>query len=110
MAGRFRKPATPRLWDSRQNDEGRCCPSRGFSGWRRMPRVAVERRDGMLIVYGRGLREISPVAERLARARYLLETTCACPIMVRAQAIRPAAASHVAGHARKVAAGSRSSA
>ena len=81
-----------------------------FSHDRQIDRVAVERRDGMLIVYGRGLREISPVAERLARARYLLETTCACPIMVRPQAIKPAAASHVAGHARKVAAGSRSSA
>ena len=27
-------------------------------------RLTVERRDGMLIVYGRGLQEISPVAER----------------------------------------------
>ena len=51
---------------------------------------AVERRDGMVIVYGRGLQEISPVAERLARARYLLETTCGCPIMIRPQAIKPA--------------------
>ncbi len=81
-----------------------------FSHDRQIDRVAVERRDGMLIVYGRGLQEISPVAERLARARYLLETTCACPIMVRPQAIKAAAASSVAGHARKVAAGSRSGA
>jgi CHAD domain-containing protein len=81
-----------------------------FAHDRQIEWVAVERRDGMLIVYGRGLREISPVAERLARARYLLETTCGCPIMVRPQAIKPAAASHVAGPARKVAAGSRSSA
>jgi hypothetical protein len=80
-----------------------------FSHDRQIDRVAVERRDGMLIVYGRGLQEISPVAERLARARYLLETTCACPIMVRPQAIK-AAASPVAGRARKVAAGSRSGA
>ncbi len=72
-------------------------------------RLTVERRDGMLIVYGRGLQEISPVAERVARARYLLETTCACPIMVRPQATKPAAASPV-GHAREVAAGSQSSA
>ncbi|MGA3316059.1 MAG: CHAD domain-containing protein [Candidatus Korobacteraceae bacterium] len=81
-----------------------------FSHDRQIDRVAVERRDGMLIVYGRGLQEISPVAERVARARYLLETTCACPIMVRPQAAKPAAASPVAGHARKVAAGPRSSA
>ncbi len=81
-----------------------------FSHDQQIDRVAVERRDGMLIVYGRGLQEISPVAERLARARYLLETTCACPIMIRAQAIKAAAASPVAGHARKAAAGSRSGA
>ena len=79
-----------------------------FSHDRQIDRLAVERRDGMLIVYGRGLQEIGPAAERLARARYLLETTCGCPIMVRPQAIKPAAASPVAGHARKVAAGSRS--
>ncbi len=81
-----------------------------FSHDRQIDRVAVERRDGMLMVYGRGLQEISPVAERLARARYLLETTCGCPIMVRPQAIKPAAASPAAAHARKVAAGPRSSA
>ena len=80
-----------------------------FSHDRQIDRVSVERRDGILIVYGRGLQEISPVAQRLARARYLLETTCACPIMIRSQAIKPAAAaaSHVVGHAREVAAGSR---
>lgn len=78
-----------------------------FARDQKIDRLSVERRDGMLIVYGRGLQEISPVAERLARARYLLETTCACPIMVRPQASKPAAASHVAGHAREVAAGSR---
>ena len=80
-----------------------------FSHDRQIDRLAVERRDGMLIIYGRGMQEISPVAERVARARYLLETTCACPIMVRPQAIKPAAASPV-GRAREVAAGSRSTA
>jgi CHAD domain-containing protein len=80
-----------------------------FSHDQQIDRVAVERRDGMLIVYARGLQEISPVAERVARARYLLETTCACPIMVRPQPIKPATASPV-GHAREVAAGSRSTA
>ena len=81
-----------------------------FSHDRQIGRVAVERREGMLIVYGRGLQEISPVAERLARARYLLETTCQCPIVVRPQTTKPAIASSVAGRARKAAAGSRSSA
>jgi len=73
---------------------------------RKIDQVSVERRDGMVIVYGRGLQEISPVAERLARARYLLETTCGCPIMIRPQAIKPATAAHAAEHAREVAAGS----
>ncbi|HZM12237.1 MAG TPA: CHAD domain-containing protein, partial [Candidatus Limnocylindrales bacterium] len=73
---------------------------------RKIDQVSVERRDGMVIVYGRGLQGISPVAERLARARYLLETTCGCPIMIRPQAIKPATASHAAGHARELAAGS----
>ncbi len=81
-----------------------------FSHDGQIERLVVERQDGVLIVYGRGLQEISPVAERVARARYLLETTCACPILVRPQAIKPAAASRVAGRAREVAAGSRSSA
>ena len=77
-----------------------------FSHDQKIDRLAVERRDGMVIVYGQGLQEISPVAERLARARYLLETTCGCPIMIRPQAIKAAAPSHIAGHVRKVAAGS----
>ena len=77
-----------------------------FSRDRKIDRVSVERRDGMLIVYGRGLQEISPVGERLARARYLLETTCGCPIAVRPQALKPATASHVSGQRREVAAGS----
>jgi CHAD domain-containing protein len=77
-----------------------------FSHDRQIDRVSVERGDGMLIVYGRGLQEITPLAERLARARYLLETTCACPIMIRPQVIKPATASHVAGHAHEAAAGS----
>lgn len=46
-------------------------------------RVAVERQDGFLVVYGQGLRTLSRGAERVARARYLLETTSRFPIMVR---------------------------
>jgi hypothetical protein len=45
--------------------------------------VAVERRDNFLVVYGQGLRRISRGAERVARARYFLETTSRLPIMVR---------------------------
>ncbi len=71
-----------------------------FSHDRAIDRVSVERRDGAVIVYGQGLQEISPIAERLARARYLLEMTCACPIMIRSLAAKPATASHAVGQAR----------
>lgn len=77
-----------------------------FSHDRAIDRISVEQRDGMVVIYAQDLQEISPVGERLARARYLLEATCACPIMIRPQVIKPATASHVAGHAREVAAGS----
>lgn len=46
-------------------------------------RVAVERQNGFLVVYGQGLRRISRGAEQIARARYLLETTLRLPIVVR---------------------------
>ncbi len=77
-----------------------------FAHDRRIEQVSVERRDGIVVVYGQGLQEISSVGERLAGARYLLEATCRCPIMIRPQVVESAAASHVAGHTREVAAGS----
>ncbi len=77
-----------------------------FSHDQTIDRVSMERRDGVMIIYGNGLQEFGPVGERLARARYLLETTCACPIMIRPQATKPAAVSRAAGHARELAAGS----
>jgi CHAD domain-containing protein len=77
-----------------------------FSHDRAIDRISVERRDGMVIIYAQGLQEISPVGERLARARYLLETTCGCPIMIRPQVTKPASTSHVARRTREVAASS----
>lgn len=55
--------------------------------------VAIERKNGFLVVYGKGLRRISRGAERVARARYLLEITSRLPIMVRAMPARAAASS-----------------
>jgi len=55
--------------------------------------VSVERQDGFLVVYGQGLRRISRAAERIARARYLLETTSRLPIMVRPMPAQAIAAS-----------------
>ncbi len=77
-----------------------------FSHDRAIDRISVEQGDGMVVIYAHGLQEISPTGERLARARYLLETTCGIPVMIRPQAIKPAAAPHVARQAREVAAGS----
>jgi len=71
---------------------------------RRVARISVEQRDGMLAVYGQGLEEMSPTAERLARARYLLEATCAVAIRIRTLSTKPAASSRIAQRATHVAA------
>ena len=73
---------------------------------RKVTRISVEQRDGMLNIYGQGLEEISPAAEHLARARYLLEATCGLAIRIRALPAKPATSSRVAGDAKRVAAGS----
>ncbi len=50
----------------------------------RVSSVAVERRNGALMLYARGLSSsISPFGEQLAQARYLLESCIRMPIMVR---------------------------
>ena len=51
--------------------------------------LAVERRDGVLLIYANGLRQPGPAAERLARARHLLETTCGLPILLRPISVPP---------------------
>ena len=69
-------------------------------------RISVEQRDGNLNIYGQGLREISRTADRLARARYLLETTSGLAIRIRPSVSKSAASSATARHAPQVAAGS----
>jgi CHAD domain-containing protein len=56
-----------------------------FDHDRSIVRVSVERQNGAVVLYAQGLQEISPSAERIARARYLLETTCQLPIAIRSQ-------------------------
>jgi len=73
---------------------------------RKVTRLSVEQRDGMLNVYGQGLQEISPTAERLARARYLLEATSGLAIRIRPLLVKSAASSRVARRTLRVAAGS----
>jgi hypothetical protein len=53
-----------------------------FDHDRSIARIAVERQNGAVVLYAQGLQEISPSAERIARARYLLETACRLPIMI----------------------------
>jgi CHAD domain-containing protein len=73
---------------------------------KKVARISVEQRDGMLSVYGQGLQEISSTAERLARARYLLEATSGLAIRIRPLPAKPAAPSRVARRTARVAAGS----
>ncbi len=54
-------------------------------------KVAVARKNHAAIVSGEGLHPMSREAERVARARYLLETVCRCPIVVRATRARTTA-------------------
>jgi CHAD domain-containing protein len=54
-----------------------------FEHDRTITRVSVDRQNGGLILFAQGLQEISPSGERIARARYLLETTCRLPIAIR---------------------------
>lgn len=49
--------------------------------------LGIESRDGSVIVYAEGLRGISRQAERIARARYLLEMISRHPITVRARSV-----------------------
>jgi hypothetical protein len=54
--------------------------------------LKIEKHDGGVIVYAEGLRRISRQAERVARARYLLETVSRRPITVRPlPPVRPSA-------------------
>jgi CHAD domain-containing protein len=71
----------------------------------KVARVSLEPKDGTLYVYGQGLEEISATAERLARARYLLEATSGLAIRIRPLPVKPAASSRVARHTLRVAAG-----
>lgn len=71
-------------------------------------RVAVERQDGFLVVYGQGMRRISRSGEQIARARYLLETTSRLPIAVRPMPARATASSRSTRVRRQATAVSRS--
>ncbi len=73
---------------------------------RKVGRISVEQSDGRLNVYAQGLEEIGPAAERLARARYLLEASTGLTIKIRPLLAKPATSSRTARNARQIAAGS----
>ena len=77
-----------------------------FSHDRKVTRISVEQRDGTMNLYAHGLEEISPTAERLARARYLLEATSGLAIRIRPRLAKPATSSRVTRDAKQVATGS----
>jgi CHAD domain-containing protein len=54
-----------------------------LSHQRKVRKLHVGRRDGTLLVRGEGYEEADATAERLAAARYLLESNCQKPILVR---------------------------
>jgi len=54
--------------------------------------IAVTAKDGAAFINGVGVATFSREAERLARARYLLETACRRPIVIRMRRARANAA------------------
>jgi CHAD domain-containing protein len=72
--------------------------------------ISVEHGDGAFTLYAYGLQEISPSAERIARARYLLETVLKTPVIVRALPAKSAASSRAMGTARRAAGASSAAA
>jgi len=54
-----------------------------FSHHKQVRRVRVERNDRMITVCGEGYAESSDTAERIAAARYLLESSCGIAVLVR---------------------------
>ena len=65
--------------------------------------LTVECRNGALIVSGHGLPAMSREAERVARARYVLEMVCRRPIGIRFLRARSAGALHAARPQRRTA-------
>ena len=76
-------------------------------GKRNATQFSVERRDGLLTISGHGLAPIGPTADRLARARYLLEATCKLPIMIRPLPVKSSTAFRRTTRVRRSPASSR---
>lgn len=72
----------------------------------KVSRISLKQEDGTLNVYGQGLEEVSKTAERLARARYLLEVLSGMTIKIHPLPGKSAVSSRVARRATPVAAGS----
>ncbi len=71
----------------------------------KVTRISLQQTDGTLNIYGQGLQEISPTAERLAKARYLLEAVSGVNVRISPLLAKPAASSSVPRRGTRVAAG-----
>jgi hypothetical protein len=69
--------------------------------------LSVELRNGGLVVSAKGLQKLSVVAQRIARARYLLESVCKQPIMIAALPARMTPRRQPEGTRRRFAAAAR---
>jgi CHAD domain-containing protein len=72
-----------------------------FEHDRAISRITIEFQNGAVALYAEGLQPISPSAERIARARYLLETACQLPIVIRSLPAKVAASSRKAAPKRR---------
>ena len=50
--------------------------------------IGVENNEGTMVIEVAGLQNFSPLGERVARARYLLESACRLPIIIRPLAVK----------------------
>jgi exopolyphosphatase/guanosine-5'-triphosphate,3'-diphosphate pyrophosphatase len=57
----------------------------------KVSKLTVVQQDGAVVLSVQGLAKMSREAEHVARARYLLETLCGCPFVIREQRAAPAA-------------------
>jgi exopolyphosphatase/pppGpp-phosphohydrolase len=53
------------------------------SGQGRISRLSLRKSGQSLVIIARGYQEYGPLAQKLARARYLLEIACGLPIIIR---------------------------
>lgn len=74
---------------------------------RKVTDISVEVQNGGLKILARGLQEFSSTAQRVARARYLLESMCKRPILISSAPVRAVRRRVRIGNRRQSAAAAR---